>query len=114
MSNRIFSFLVLFVWLQGSHTGWAQEKMDKGAMMEKSLYLRLGGYDAIAAVTDDFIGRLVNDKTLSRFFGGASMDTQKRFRQLLVDQLCAVTWRSMCLYRSRYENSAWRAWDYGG
>jgi len=25
---------------------------------EKSLYQRLGGYDAIAAVTDEFIGRL--------------------------------------------------------
>ena len=29
-----------------------------------SLYKRLGGYDALAAVTDDFIGRLATDKTL--------------------------------------------------
>lgn len=27
-----------------------------------SLYKRLGGYDAVAAVTDDLIGRLVADK----------------------------------------------------
>jgi hypothetical protein len=32
------------------------------ASAQASLYKRLGGYDAIAAVTDDFIGRLVADK----------------------------------------------------
>ena len=32
-----------------------------------SLYKRLGGYDAIAAVTDDFLGRLAADKQMSRF-----------------------------------------------
>ena len=36
--------------------------------MKKSLYARLGGYDAIAAVVDDFIGRLVADKRFSKFF----------------------------------------------
>jgi hypothetical protein len=29
----------------------------------KSLYARLGGYDAIAAVTDDFVGRLCRRPT---------------------------------------------------
>ena len=33
-----------------------------------SLYKRLGGYDAIAAVTDDLIGRLVADPQLNKFF----------------------------------------------
>jgi len=33
-----------------------------------TLYKRLGGYDAIAAVTDDFIGRMAADKELSGFF----------------------------------------------
>ena len=39
-----------------------------------TLYKRLGGYDAIAAVVDDFLGRLIADKQLSRFFTGASTD----------------------------------------
>ncbi|MDE3058288.1 MAG: group 1 truncated hemoglobin [Bacteroidota bacterium] len=69
-------------------------------MKEKSLYQRLGGYDAIAAVVDEFIKRIVSDKALSRFFGGASIDTQKRFRQHLVDQVCAVT-GGPCLYVGR-------------
>jgi len=29
-----------------------------------SLYKRLGGYDAIAAVADDFLGRLAADKQM--------------------------------------------------
>jgi truncated hemoglobin YjbI len=34
----------------------------------KDSYERLGGYDAIAAVTDDFIGRLIADPSIGRFF----------------------------------------------
>ena len=29
---------------------------------DKSLYQRLGGYDAIAAVSDEFLARLANDE----------------------------------------------------
>lgn len=68
--------------------------------MEQSLYKRLGGYDAIAAVTDDFIGRLVADKSLQRFFGGHSKDSLGRIRQLIVDQLCAAT-GGPCVYIGR-------------
>lgn len=67
---------------------------------EKSLYQRLGGYDALAAVVDDFIKRLATDKDLSRFFVGASLDSQKRIRQLVLDQLCAAT-GGPCLYIGR-------------
>lgn len=65
-----------------------------------SLYKRLGGYDAIAAVTDDFIGRLATDKSLSRFFAGHSKDSLQRIRQLVVDQLCAAT-GGPCIYIGR-------------
>jgi len=47
----------------------------RGGQEKKSLYARLGGYDAIAAVVDDFIGRLVADKRFSRFFVGHSACT---------------------------------------
>jgi len=66
----------------------------------KSLYQRLGGYDAIAAVVDDFIGRLVADKQFSRFFGGSSVDSKKRLRQLIVDQFCEGT-GGPCYYTGR-------------
>jgi len=55
---------------------------------QESLYKRLGGYDAIAAVTDDFIGKLVTNKDLSRFFVGLSDDSKTKVRQHIVDFLC--------------------------
>lgn len=66
----------------------------------KTLYQRLGGYDALAAVTDDFIGRLATDKSLQRFFVGHSKDSLVRIRQLVVDQLCAAT-GGPCVYIGR-------------
>lgn len=65
-----------------------------------SLYRRLGGYDALAAVTDDFITRLATDKTLGRFFVGASDNSKMRIRQLVLDQLCAAT-GGPCVYIGR-------------
>ena len=56
-----------------------------------SLYKRLGGYDAITAVSDDFIGRLATDPQLKRFFVGFSTDSQKRLRGHIVDFLCVAT-----------------------
>ncbi|HSP62480.1 MAG TPA: group 1 truncated hemoglobin [Pyrinomonadaceae bacterium] len=65
--------------------------------MKKSLYARLGGYDAIATVVDDFIGRLVADQRFTRFFVGHSEDSRKRIRMHVIDQLCAAA-GGPCLY----------------
>jgi hemoglobin len=70
------------------------------AQQQKSLYQRLGGYDAIAAVTDDFIGRLAGDPQLKHFFGGVSTDSQKKLRQHVVDFLCSAT-GGPCIYTGR-------------
>ena len=64
-----------------------------------SLYKRLGGYDAIAAVTDSFVPRLVKDPMLSKYFVH-SEDTLKHIRQMVVDQLCAAT-GGPCVYIGR-------------
>ncbi len=58
---------------------------------ESSLYERLGGYDAIAAVTDEFLGRVIGDPQLSGYWAGHSEDTMKKERQLIVDYLVAAT-----------------------
>jgi hemoglobin len=71
-----------------------------GGQMKKSLYARLGGYDAIAAVVDDFIGRLVADKRFSKFFVGHSEDSLKKIRMHVIDQLCAAA-GGPCLYTGR-------------
>jgi len=65
-----------------------------------SLYKRLGGYDAIAAVTDDFIGRLATDPSLSKCFVGHSTDSKQRIRQHVVDFLCVAT-GGPCVYKGR-------------
>jgi hemoglobin len=67
---------------------------------EKSLYQRLGGYDAIAAVTDEFIGRLATDEQEKRFFVGFSTDSKTRIRQLVVDLICKST-GGPCAYNGR-------------
>jgi hemoglobin len=54
----------------------------------ETLYERLGGYDAIAAATDDLLlGRLVNDPELGVYWKGKSEDSLRRDRQLIVDYL---------------------------
>lgn len=64
-----------------------------------SLYKRLGGYDAIAAVTDGFVPKLVKDPMLAKYFVH-SEDTLKHIRQMAVDLLCAVT-GGPCVYVGR-------------
>lgn len=55
-----------------------------------SLYTRLGGYDAIAAVVDDLLARLRSDALLGRFWTSPrSVDTHNRERQLAVDFVAA-------------------------
>lgn len=62
-----------------------------------SLYKKLGGYDALAAVTDDFIGRLATDQRLTKFFVGVSDAHRGIIRQRVLDLLCAKT-GGPCIY----------------
>jgi hemoglobin len=70
------------------------------AQQAPTLYKRLGGYDAIAAVSDEFLGRLSTDPQFTKFFAGHSTESVKRIRQLIVDQLCAAT-GGPCVYIGR-------------
>ena len=58
-------------------------------MSDKSLYERLGGYDAISAVTDGLMVRIKADDKLRRFYDHRGADGIAREQQLLVDFLCA-------------------------
>ncbi len=58
-------------------------------MSEKTLYERLGGYDAIAAVADDLLPRLQADARLARFWQHRGDDGLRREKQLLIDFLCS-------------------------
>ena len=57
----------------------------------KTLYQRLGGYDAISAVVEDFAPKLFNDPKVGRFFVGMSADSRRQFMQKNKNLICNVT-----------------------
>jgi hemoglobin len=58
-------------------------------MSTKTLYQRLGGYDAISAVASDLLPRLQADSRLARFWQNRGDDAIQREKQLLIDFLCS-------------------------
>ncbi|CAN5357768.1 hypothetical protein BH18ACI2_BH18ACI2_21440 [soil metagenome] len=61
---------------------------------KKSLYDRLGGLDAITAVIDEFIARVVADDRINKKFAKSD---PKRLRLHLIEQVCAAT-GGPCVY----------------
>jgi hemoglobin len=58
-------------------------------MSDDSLYTRLGGYDAISAVANNLLPRLMGDTRLGRFWQNRGDDGVAREKQLLIDFLSA-------------------------
>ena len=106
MTKRIaLAFCLLMVFAaaaiaQSSRPSTPASIAGAGTQEKKSLYTRLGGYDAIALVVDDFITRLATDKRFERFFTGFSDDSKKRLRQHILDQFCVAA-GGPCVYMGR-------------
>ncbi len=62
-----------------------------GAAEEPSLYERLGGYDAVSAVVDDFAAKLFDDPVVGARFFGMGEDSREGFRQKNKNLVCAAT-----------------------
>lgn len=92
--------LVLAIAMFGVSAAFAQADTIKTETKQKSLYQRLGGYDAIAAVSDDFLERLGKSKLVGRFLVGLSDDSKGKLRQHFVEFLCNATGGS-CVYMGR-------------
>jgi hemoglobin len=75
---------------------------SQGVANEKSLYDRLGGKKAIAAVVDEFVGRVAADKRINAFFAATASDPSrlKKFKGSLVDQICQASGGS-CKYEGK-------------
>jgi hemoglobin len=58
---------------------------------QKTLYARLGGYDTIAAIVDEFLQSLSTNPQMARFSASMNLDTRKRNRQLTLDYLAAAS-----------------------
>jgi hemoglobin len=63
----------------------------KAPVPGQTLYERLGGYDTIAAIVDEFLSRLRADPMFARFEGGRSLDSTRRGREFLVSQMCELS-----------------------
>ena len=59
-------------------------------MSNETLYARLGGYDAIAAVTNAVYPLMQSDEKLRRFWDHRGADGIEREKQLLIDFLCTA------------------------
>ena len=67
----------------------------------KSLYKRLGGYDAIANIVDHFPPHLLAaDPKIPPMFTGLADTSKMRNRQMIVDQVCMLS-GGPCLYIGR-------------
>jgi hemoglobin len=80
------------VWILLSSLAIAQEK-------PASLYERIGRYDTISAVVDAYLAGVRSDPQFARFTGRGA-DSLVRAKQLLKDQLCALT-GGPCTYIGR-------------
>jgi hemoglobin len=56
----------------------------------RTLYDRLGGYDAINAVANNLLPRMMADRLLGRFWQHRGEDGLAREKQLLIDFLCSA------------------------
>ena len=58
-----------------------------------SLYERLGGMPAIRSVVDDFVGRILADQRVNRWFAHAAADPEEAaaYKAKLADFLCQGT-----------------------
>lgn len=61
----------------------------KKSPASKSLYERIGGYDTIAAIVDEFLNSFSADPMMTRFINAMSVESRRRNRQLTVDFLAA-------------------------
>ena len=72
-----------------------------------TLFTNLGGLPAISAVVDEFLGVVVADNRINKFFAATVASPQRvaAFRQNLIDQVCAGA-GGPCQYKGRDMKSA--------
>ena len=75
------------------------------AQEKPSLYQRIGRYDAISTIAEDYLAGLRADPRFARFSGGRGAASLKHAKQMLKDQLCALT-GGPCTYPGKDMRSA--------
>lgn len=94
LKTLTLSLLMLNLILAAISSATASNDDQTGKAEKKaSLYQRLGGKEAIAAVVDEFVKNVANDQRINSFFQTTAADPQRlaNFKKLLVDQICEAT-----------------------
>ena len=81
---KALSFIMIFAFI-GTTSSLSLAETDR------SLYERLGGYDAISAVVDVFLTKVWEDPVVGRFFVGMGTDTRNQLTQKNKNLMCANT-----------------------
>ena len=89
INHKIYAAVLLSFAIMGGFVPSTLAEPPQATTKAPSLYTQLGGYDALAAVTDDFITRLATDPSLAKFFTGLNDESKKRVRQHLIAS-CAM------------------------
>jgi len=95
MKQLLATLLVVSVMMAGAVPFAVAAPPQQGG--QASLYTRLGGYDALVAVTQDFIGRLATDPSMAKFFTGLNDTSKARVESHVIDFLCKAT-GGPCIY----------------
>jgi hemoglobin len=90
-------FAIGFVGVASADDKMKKDEPSMKKAPDKSLYERLGKTDAIKAVVHEFLGNVVADKRINKFF--AKTDA-KKLEALLVDQVCEAT-GGPCKYKGK-------------
>ena len=89
LKTMFVTMMVLFLVVPSLVNG--QEKKAYKSVDEGSLYVRMGGYDVISNVIDDFLTKSWADPRISHFFVGMGTDTRNRLRQKNKNLMCFTT-----------------------
>jgi len=71
-----------------AESGSATKSEGTTAQIQKPLYDRLGGKDAITAVVDDFVGNVAKDARINARFAKTDIP---HLKQMLVEQICEAS-----------------------
>jgi hemoglobin len=93
MSVKRLSALCLFLALAAPLGAQPPGPSPKATVRDgKTLYQRLGGYDAIAKTVDAFLPHLaMADPKIQAMVSGLAQASRMRNRQMIVDQICMLT-----------------------
>ena len=93
MTNRrlfVVSFVVVGLVVSSVYL-FSRQSQPAGGHPQRTLYERLGGYNGISPVVDNFEDRLFVDPKVGKYFVGMGTDTRELFKQKTTNLVCNVT-----------------------